>query len=136
MTCGCEVRRTALGPLGMQQRVVEVDADDPALAEALGPRVREHALAAADVQQRLRVGFREELVERALERAHEPPDDRVRGAVLVVGVAGDRALGVDGHLGGGRGHSRNASRSSVLPVAPPASAPVVFAWPVGFAPGS
>ena len=124
-----EVRRLALLPLGVQQRVVEVDADDAAVAEALRPLVRQHALAAADVEQRLRVGLREELVERALEGAHEPPHDRVRRAVLVVGVAGDRALGVDGHGRGRRGHSRSASRSSVLPVAAPASAPVVFGVP-------
>ena len=105
------------------------------VAEPLGPLVRQHALAAADVEQRLRVGLGEQLVERALERGHEPPHDGVRGAVLVVGVAGDRALGIDGHGGGGRAHSRNASRSSVLPVAPPASAPVVFAWPVGLRAG-
>ena len=49
----------ALGPLGVQRRVVEVDADDaPLLAQALRPLVREHALAAADVEQRLRVGLR------------------------------------------------------------------------------
>ena len=37
----------------VQQRVVEVDADDAPLAEALRPLVRQHALAAADVEQRL-----------------------------------------------------------------------------------
>ena len=43
----------------------------------------------------VRGGLRQQLVERALEARHEPPDDRVGRAVLVVGVAGDRALGVD-----------------------------------------
>ena len=42
--------------------------------------------------------WREQLVERALEARHQPPDDRVGRAVLVVGVAGDRALGVDGDV--------------------------------------
>ena len=43
--------RAAL-PLLVQQRVVEVDADDAPVAEALGPLVGEHALAAADVEDR------------------------------------------------------------------------------------
>jgi hypothetical protein len=92
-----EVGRRPLGPLGVQGRIVEVDADHAALvAQALGPLMGQHALAAAHVEQRLRVGLREELVERALEAGHEAPDDGVRRAVLVVGVAGDRALTVDG----------------------------------------
>ncbi len=104
-----EVRRLAPRPLGMQQRVVEVDADDATVAEALRPLVRQHALAAADVEQRRGVRLLEELVERALEGAHQAPHDRVGRAVLVVRVAGDGALGVDRH-GGGRGaHSRSAS---------------------------
>ena len=45
------------------------------------------------------------------EGRHQPPDDRIAGAVLVVGVAGDRAFAVDGY---GAGHgSLIASRSSV-----------------------
>ncbi len=55
-------------------------------------RVHEHALAAADVEQRARGGAREQLVERALEAGHQPPHDGVARAVLVVGVAGDDPL--------------------------------------------
>ena len=60
---------------------------------------------------------RPQLVERRVEAGHQPPDDRVGGPVLVEGVAG-RDLG-----GGGAraAHSFSASRSSVLPVARPAS---------------
>ena len=64
------------------------------------------------VEQRLRVRLGEEVVERALEARHEPAHDRVARAVLVVGVAGDRALGVARDRGS---HSCTASRSSVLP---------------------
>ena len=67
-----EVRRLALGPLGLDRRVLEVDADDAAVAQALRPLVREHALAAADVEHRARRGLRQQLVERALEAGHQP----------------------------------------------------------------
>ena len=49
-----EVRRLALLPLGVERRVVEVDADDALVAEAPRPLLDEHALAAADVEDRLR----------------------------------------------------------------------------------
>ena len=88
-----EVRRLALLPLGLDRRVLEVDPDDAAV-ERLRPLVREHALAAPDVEHRARRGPLEQLVERALEARHQPLHDRVAGAVLVVRVAGDGALGV------------------------------------------
>ena len=47
-----EVRRLALLPLGLQQRVLQVDADDAAAADALRPLLGQHALAAADVEER------------------------------------------------------------------------------------
>ena len=108
-----EVGRLALLPLRLDRRVLEVDADHAPRREPLRPLVGQDRLAAADVEQRLRVGLREQLVERALEARHQPPDDRVGRAVLVVGVAGDRALGVarDG------AHSFSASRSSVVAAA-------------------
>ena len=49
--------RLAALPQRVQVRVVEVDADHALLrAHLQRPLVREHALAAADVEQRLRVG--------------------------------------------------------------------------------
>ena len=64
-----EVGRLALLPLGLDRRVLEVDADHAAGRDPLRPLVGEHGLAAADVEQRLRGGLREQLVERALEAA-------------------------------------------------------------------
>ena len=127
-----EVRRRALLPLGPQHRVLEVEADDPRRRPRDRPLVGEDRLAAADVEHRRRVDPLEQLAERALERRHQPPDDRVLRAVLVVGVAGDRALGV---ARDGRAHSLTASRSSVSPW-PPAFAPVVGSRPLPGAPGS
>ena len=49
-----EVRRGPLGPLGGEQRVVQIDADDARRLEQLGPPLRQDALAAADVQPRIR----------------------------------------------------------------------------------
>ena len=80
--------RAALLPLGAQLGVVEVDADDAAVAEPLGPLDGEHALAAAHVEHGLGRGALPELVERRVEAGHQALDDRVGGAVLVEGVAG------------------------------------------------
>ena len=96
------------------------------------PAVREHALAAADVEHRRRVDALEQLPERALEACHQAPDDRIRRAVLVVRVAGDGPLGVARDR---RAHSFTASRSSVVPC-PPACAPVVGWRPLSGVPGS
>jgi hypothetical protein len=126
-----EVGRAALGLLGLERRVLEVDADDAPLAELLRPPVSEHPLAAPDVEERARLSSAEQLLERALEAGHQAADDRVRRAVLVVGVAGDGPLGVD--RDGGRAHALTASRSSVRW---PACAPVVRGNPVSRAPGS
>ena len=128
------VAALALRPLGGQLLVVEVDPDDPPVAEPLRPLVRQHALAAADVEHRFRRRLVPELVERAVEGGHQPAHDRVGRAVLVEGVAGrDR-------VGAGRPGCRDAghapTRSPALPVARPASAPVVGGcWPSA-APGS
>ena len=73
--------------------------------QAQRPAVHEHALAAADVEQRARLGARHQLVERALEGAHQPAHDRVGRAVLVVGVARDDAVVGDRHAA----HRRTAS---------------------------
>jgi len=86
----------------------------------------------ADPQSLLDVGAHEQLLERALEARHQPADDGIRRPVLVVGVAGDRPLGV---ARDGGAHTFSASRSSVCPLRPEC-APVVGAWPVGCAPGS
>ena len=58
-----EIRGRARLPLRLQRRVLEVDADDAGVAELGGPLVREHALAAADVEQRGRGGEPHELVQ-------------------------------------------------------------------------
>ena len=50
--------RWRLSHSACQLGVVEVDADDPPVAQALGPLVGEHALAAADVEHRRRRGLR------------------------------------------------------------------------------
>jgi hypothetical protein len=102
--------RGPLAPARLDGRLLEVDADDPPGGDAARPLVHEDALAAAHVEQRLRVGLREQLVQRPLEVRHQAPDDRVGRAVLVVGVAGDDACVVDGDVA----HSRTASRSSVV----------------------
>jgi len=128
---GFAVRILALLPLGLDRGILEVEPDHALRRELLRPLVGEDRLAAADVEQRLRVGLPEQLLERALEARHQPPDDRVGGAVLVVGVAGDRALGVARHAG----HSFTASRSSVCPRRP-AWAPVVASRPLEGWPGS
>src|SRR5262249_55651636 len=124
--------------LGLEGRALEVDADDALAAEALRPLLDEDALAAADVEQRLRGGLREQLVQRALEGGHQPAHDRVGRAVLVVRVAGDRAFAIDGD--GRAAHTSRASLSSVWELSPgsrlPACAPVVAGWPVSWAPGS
>src|SRR5262249_36314448 len=108
------------------------------VAEAARPLLHEDALAAADVEDRLRVGLGEQLVERALEGRHQAAHDRVGRAVLVVRVAGDRAFAVDGD--GAAAHTSRASISSVCEPSPdsrlPACAPVVAGWPVSWAPGS
>jgi len=71
-----EVRLAALLPLGLDRRILEVDADDAAL-EPLRPLLGQHALAAPDVEDRARRGGLQQLAERALEACHQPPDDRV-----------------------------------------------------------
>src|SRR5919206_2790822 len=50
-----EVRRAAPRPLRPQAGIVEGGADHPPAVQAPGPALHEHALAAADVEQRLRV---------------------------------------------------------------------------------
>src|SRR4051812_42072813 len=126
-----EVRPAPRLPLGAQLRVVEVDADDAARLEALRPLAREHALAAADVEYGARRGDLPQLVERAVEAGHEPLDHGIRGAVLVVRIAGR-----DGLLRLDRAHASTSTGSRSLPVAGPASAPVVGGCSVWEAPGS
>jgi hypothetical protein len=107
-----EVRARAPLPLAPEHGVLEVEADDARRGPRGRPLVGEDRLAAADVEHRDRVDPLEQLAERALERGHQPPHDRVARAVLVVGVAGDGALGVARDR---RAHSLTASRSSVVP---------------------
>jgi hypothetical protein len=126
-----DVGRLVLRPAGLDVGRLEVEPHEARLRVALRPLVDEHALAASDVEDRRGRGAAEQIVERALEAGHQSAHHRVGRAVLVVGVAGDRALGVarDG------AHSFSASRSSVCPRRP-ARAPVVGGWPVSSAPGS
>ena len=67
----------ALLPLGLDRRVLEVEADDAGRRPRGRPLVGEDRLAAADVEHRRRVDLLEQLAERALERRHQAPDDRV-----------------------------------------------------------
>ena len=53
-----EVGRLALLPLGLDRGILEVEPDDAPRRELLRPLVGEDRLAAADVEQRLRVGLR------------------------------------------------------------------------------
>ena len=92
-----EVRRLALLPLGLERRVVEVDADDAPVAEAARPTSRR----ARPRRSRRRGSTAGRPASNssssvALEAGHQAPHDRVRRPVLVVGVAGDRAFAVDG----------------------------------------
>ena len=102
-----EVGRLALGPAGLDRLLLEVDADHARVAQALRPALHEHALAAADVEQRVAAGALEQLVQGALEAGHQAAHDGIGRAVLVVGVAGDDAVLGDGHAA----HSRTASCS-------------------------
>ena len=101
-----EVRPLPRLPLRAELGVVEVDPHDTAFSEALGEALRQDTLATADVEHGSRRGLLPQLVERAVEAAHQPLDDRIRGAVLVVCVAGRY------RLCDGAGHSFRASRSS------------------------
>ena len=82
----------------------------------------------------------EQLVERALEAGHQAAHDRVRRPVLVVRVAGDRALAVDGD--GRAAHTlEGLPFIGLLAVGlgrrlAAAAAPVVAGCSVGAAPGS
>ena len=107
--------RAAL-PLGREQRVVKVDPDDAPRRKRPRPALREDALAAADVEQRLRLRRGQQVLEVALEPALEQPRERVAGVVLVVGVAGDGAIGRarDGRHGAA---SSGLSSSLRLPLA-------------------
>ena len=126
-----EVRPRALLPLRGELGVLEVDAHHSALAQPLRPLVGEHALAAADVEQRARPGALEAFVQRAFEARLQAPRDRVGRVVLVVGVPGrDRVGGELGH----RVAAGTRGCSPVLPVALPAAAPVVRSCPVFCAP--
>ncbi len=106
-----EVRAPALLPLARELRVVEVDAHDAPVAEALRPLHGEHALAAAHVEHRGGRGEPEELVEVGVEAGHQPLHDRVAGPVLVVGVAGGD---VGARSRGAAAHSFSASRRAGL----------------------
>ena len=98
--------RLMLGPAGLDRLLLEVDADDARLAQPLRPAVDEHALAAADVEQRARARPASNSSSSvALEAGHQAAHDRVGRAVLVVGVAGDDPVLGDGHAA----HSRTAS---------------------------
>ena len=78
--------------MGLQLGIVEVDADHAAIAEPSSPLLREHRLAAADIEDRARVRLAEQLLERPLEAGHQPLDQRIGGAVLIERVArGDLA---------------------------------------------
>src|SRR5204863_1716930 len=77
----------ALRPFGAQPPVVDVHADDVPNAGALAPGRRQHALAAADVEDGRRRREVEQLVERTTEAGHEAARRRVAGGVLGVEVA-------------------------------------------------
>ena len=79
-------------PGGPQARRLDVQAGHPPAGRARDP-ARDDPLAAADVEHGLRRHVGDERVERGEKRRQQPPDDRVRGAVLVVDVAGDRGGG-------------------------------------------
>ena len=79
-----------------------------AVAEALAQRCTSTPSPQPTSSSDRRRGLLEQLVERALEAGHQAPHDRVGGAVLVVGVAGDDAVLGDRHAA----HRRTASRSS------------------------
>src|SRR5439155_3407942 len=95
-----EVVSRPAGPFALQLRVVEVDPDDPAAVDPVGEDLGEHALTAADVEDRPRARRLQQLEQVPLEAGHHPPDDRIGGSVLVVGVAGRNRLAVPPALAG------------------------------------
>ena len=104
-------------PLGLQFRVLEVDADDPRLPTRCAHRAVSTPFATADVEDRARGRLREQPIEGELESAHQPPHERVLRPVLVERVARrDRLSPVGDPVR--EAHTSRASRSGCSGVPP------------------